>query len=125
MNLVCQFFLAGATLLVMAQPALAVQVQNQPPPPQVRASSTNIVERGGTINAVDLTKKFIVVDRVKYALPIVPPAIHSPTDVGKGQHFQLKAGMQIRFTTSKANFAMQEQVQEVWVTSLGTKRAKK
>lgn len=125
MNLIRQFIIASTTSLVMAQPSLAVQVQNQPPPAPARGSSTNIVERVGTINAVDLVKRSIVIDRVKYALPLSPVAIHAPTDKDAGQHFQLKAGMNIRFSTSKANFAMQEQVQEIWVTSLGTKPANK
>lgn len=125
MNLIRQFFFASSTLLVMAQPSLAIQVLNQPPPAPAKGASTNIVERVGTINAVDLAKKFIVIDRVKYALSLSPVAIHALTDKDTGQHLQLKAGMNIRFNTSKANFAMQEQVQEIWVTSLGAKPAKK
>jgi len=119
MNLIRQSVVVGATLLLSTQPALAVKVLNQPTPISTSINSTGIIERGGTVNAVDFGKKFIVVDKVKFALPAVPVKVHAPS--GGEKVIQLKVGMQIRFNTAKSNYARQEQVQEIWVTSSGSK----
>lgn len=125
MNLIHQIVISGALFLAIAQPTMAVQVRNQSAPNPAGANSTGIVERGGTVDAVDFGKKTIVVDKVKYALPAMPVKVHAPAGKGDEKAIQLKAGMQIRFNTSKANFSAQEQVHEIWVTSLGNKRIKK
>ncbi|MEI8169009.1 MAG: hypothetical protein WCG50_05005 [Rhodoferax sp.] len=125
MNLIRQFVIACATFSMIGQPALAVKVVNEPPQNSVYVSSTGLVERGGTVDAVDFGKKTIVVNKVKYVLATTPIKVHAPTRKSDDKAFQLKAGMQIRFNTSKANYAMQEQVLEIWVTGLGSKPVKK
>jgi hypothetical protein len=125
MNLIRQFVISSTLLLAIAQPSLAVQARNQIAPSPAGVSSTGIVERGGTVDAVDLAKKTIVVDNVKYALTAMPVKIHAPAGKGDEKAFQLKAGMQILFNTSKANYAAQDQVSEIWVTSVGGKPAKR
>lgn len=125
MNPIRQLVVSSTLLLAISQPSLAVMVRNQIAPSPASLSTTGIVERGGTVNAVDLPKKTIVVDKVKYALSAMPVKVHAPAGQGNEQAFQLKAGMQIRFNTSKANFSAQEQVQEIWVMSLGNKPIKK
>lgn len=125
MNLIRQLIVSSTLLLAISQPSLAVQVRGQSAPSPTSASATGIVERGGTIDAVDLAKKTMVVDKVKYALTAMPVKVHAPAGTDDKKAFPLKAGMQIRFNTSKANYSAQEQVQEIWVTSLGTKPVKK
>ena len=125
MNLIRQLVVSSTLLLAISQPSLAVQVRGQSAPSAANVSSTGIVERGGTINSVDLARKTIVVDGVRYPLTAMPVKVHAPAGTGDEKAFPLKAGMQIRFNTSKANYSAQEQVQEIWVTSLGNKPVKK
>ena len=125
MNLIRQLVASSTLLLAVSQPSLAIQARNQIAPAPASVSSTGIVERGGTIDAVDLAKKTIVVDTIKYALTAMPVTVHAPAGTRDEKAFQLKAGMQILFNTSKANYSAQEQVQEIWVTSLGNKPIKK
>lgn len=125
MNFMHQLTISGALLLVISQGALAVQVSNQVAlgTTGVRASGT--VERGGTINTVDLAHKSLVVDKVKYALPATPVKVHSLAGKVEERNGQLKVGMQIRFNTSKANYAAQEQIKEIWITRLNGETDKK
>lgn len=125
MNLIRQIIVLSTLLLAVSQPTMAVQVRGQSAPIPAGASSTGPIERGGTVDAVDFGKKTIIVDKVKYALAAMPVKVHAPTGTGNEKAFQLKAGMQIRFNTSKSNYARQEQVQEIWVTSLGSNAIKK
>ena len=125
MNMIYRLVVSSTLLLAISQPSLAVMARNQIAPGPASVSATAIIERGGTINAVDLTKKTIVVDGVKYALTAMPVKVHAPSGKGNEKAFELKAGMQIRFNTSKGNFSAQEQVFEIWVTRLADKPAKK
>lgn len=117
MYLIRQLALSGASLLAaaVAAPALAVQLSNQPPSNVANVKTTGAVERGGTIDVVDMQKKTITVDGVKYALPSMPVAIHASTGATIGTVAELTAGTKIRFNTSKYNYAAQDQVNEVWV----------
>ena len=125
MNLIRQLVVLSILLLAISQPSLAVQVSGQSAPNTASISATGILERGGTIDAVDVAKKTMVVDKVKYTLTAMPVKVHAPEGASNEKAFQLKPGMQIRFSTSKANYAAKEQVQEIWVTSLGSKPIKK
>ena len=125
MNLTRPLVVSSLLLLAASQPSLAVQVSNQNAPSPASASRADILERGGTIDAVDLVKRTMVVEKVKYPLSAMPVEIHAPAGTSNDKAFQLKAGMQIRFNTSKSNYAVQEQVQEIWVTSVGKNPLKK
>ena len=125
MNLIRQLVASSTLLRAVSQPSLAVQAHNQIAPAPASARSTGIVERGGTIDEVDLAKKTIVIDNVKYPLTAMPVKVHAPAGTANEKAFQLKAGMQILFNTSKANYSAQEQVQEIWVTSTGNQSIKK
>lgn len=125
MNLMHQFAVTSTLILAISQAALAVQVSNQITPSPASVSSSGIVERGGTIDTVDLANKILVVDKVKYALPAIPVKVHALAGKIEERNGQLKAGMQIRFNTSKANYSAQEQVQEIWISRLNDKANKK
>lgn len=101
------------------QPSLAVMVSGQMRPSPASASTTSIVERGGTVNAIDLKKKTIVVDGVSYAFVATNVKIHSPSGKTQEKAVKLKTGMQIRFSSSRDPFSGQDQVREIWVTSVG------
>lgn len=125
MNLIRPFVISSILMLVGASPASAVKVSNQNLAAPATSSANRIVERGGTVDAVNLTKKTIVVDKIKYALPVVPVKVHAPSGTSELKTTTLKAGTQIRFNTSKENFAGQEQVSEIWVTNQITKVTRK
>ena len=125
MNLIRQLIALSVLVLAASQPSLAVQVSSQMAPSPASANATGILERGGTIDAVDPAKRTMVVDKVKYPFSAMPVKIHAPAGTSNDKAFQLKAGMQIRFNTSKSNYAVQEQVQEIWVTSVGKNPLKK
>lgn len=120
MNMKRQLFLATVVLVAALQPAVAVQIRNAPAPTPLSATTTSVVERGGTVTSFDPVKKIVVVDNVPFALNATPVKIHhrgAPSD----KNFVLKPGMQIRFNTSKANFSAQDKVLEIWVTKLDGK----
>ena len=125
MNLTRPLVVSSVLVLAASQPSLAVQVSNQNAPSPASASRSDILERGGTIDAADPAKRTMVVDKVKYPFSAMPVKIHAPAGTSNDKAFQLKAGMQIRFNTSKSNYAVQEQVQEIWVTSVGKNPLKK
>lgn len=118
MNSLSRLVVSSTLLLAIAQPSLAVQPRGQITPSPASASTTSIVERGGTVNAIDLTKKAIVVDGVSYAFSASPVKIHAPSGKTQEKAFELKAGMQIRFSSSKDTMSGQDQVREIWVTSV-------
>ena len=121
MNLIARLVFSSSILLTFSQLSLAVQLsgQNAPRPTSIETAGT--VERGGTINIVNLNKKTIVVDGVTYPLPSAPGTMHSASGKALSKGFVLKAGMQIRFTTSKKNGAASDEIREIWVTSLDSK----
>lgn len=122
MNFIVRLVLTSSLLLTVPQLSMAVEPKGQPKPTGVNTS--DIVERGGTINVVNLNNKTIMVDGVTYPMSATPVIIHD--DVGKplGKNFALMAGMQIRFSTSKKNWALKDEVREIWVTSLDGKPTK-
>lgn len=115
--------LAVCTLL-LAVPALVLAVQpgNSPVPPNAGAAATGTIERGGTVDAVDLRKQAIVVEGVAYILPVGSVKIHWPSNRVSGQLSELKGGMQIRFNSTTDSSSKQKQVREIWVTGSGPSR---
>ena len=113
-----QSLLAASLALGLAQAALAIQPGSAAnlPAAAVAAAPLPTIERGGTVNAVDWRKKTIVVDNVAYALAQVPVLVHGPANQRPAAAFEVKPGMQIRFSSSKNNFSAQDQVVEIWVT---------
>jgi hypothetical protein len=109
---------AFAALLAVSQLALAVQPSGSLAPGR---SAGDIVERGGTVNAVDLKKPAITVDGVSYAIPPGSVRIHTPPNLVSASLSQLKPGMQIRFSSSKDYSSGGSQVREIWVTDLGAR----
>ena len=121
MNSIRQLFLSTAVLIAVSQPALAVQMRNPTAPtPSSAATTTGVIERGGTVTTFDPAKKIVVVDKVPFALNATPVKIHH-RGAANDKNFVLKPGMQIRFNTSKANFSAQDKVLEIWVTKLDGK----
>lgn len=116
-----QLIVSSTVLLAISQSSLALQMRGQNPPSPASASSTRVVERGGTVTSYDPAKKIIVVDKVQFVLNSMPVKIHPPPEISNEKNFVLTPGMQIRFNTSKENFSAQDQVQEIWVTSLDGK----
>ena len=110
--------LAGSCALGLAQVALAIQLGGGVNAPAALAPTPPLatIERGGTVNAVDWRMKTIVVDNVSYPLSHTPVVVHAPANQRPVKPFELKPGMQIRFSSSKQNFSAQDQVNEIWVT---------
>ena len=121
MNLIVRLVISSSLLLTVPQLSLAVQPGGQIAPRPTSVDTTGTVERGGTINIVNLTQKILVIDGVSYLLPTTPVTIHDAAGKPLSKNFVLKAGMQIRFNTSKKNGAAKDEVREIWVTSLNGK----
>ena len=115
MSFLYQLTFSNALLIAVAGPALAVEISNQPQSYASTTTTSSVVERGGTVDAVDLQKKTIAVDGVKYALPSTPVAIHASSGTAIKSAAELTAGTTIRFTTSKPSYSTQGQVNEIWV----------
>ena len=113
----------GALLLNVSQLSFAILAG--PPVASVPTGSnpTATVERGGTINLVDRNKKIVVVDGITY--PYSPEIkTHAVQGKAQGKPPELKAGMQIRFNTSKERISAPDRINEIWVTSLDGKPAR-
>ncbi len=121
MNFFIRLIISSTLLLAVSQLSLAVQAGGQITPRPSGIDTTGIVERGGTINVVNLTEKTMVVDGVSYAFSAMPVKIRDSLGKTQDKSFVLKAGMQIRFSTSKENWSARDQVREIWVTSIGGK----
>ena len=117
MNTLGRFAISYTLLLAVSQPVLAVQPGGQIAPSPSTVNTTGNIERGGTVNAIDLQKKTIVVDGVSYPISAGSVKIHTLSNKTSERISELKAGMQIRFSSSKDNWSRQEQVREIWVTS--------
>lgn len=112
--------LAVCSLLAAAAPlALAVRPTEAIAPGRPSAFDTSPVDRGGVIEAVDRDKRAIVIEGVSYAIPLGSVPIHWPSNKVSGQWSDLKAGMQVRFSSVKDEARRQQQVREIWVTGLG------
>lgn len=115
MNLI--FRLSVVTMLLGAiTPSQAVQVRIGPAPVAPIATSATPIERGGKVDAFDLKNGFIVVDRVRYRLSAGSLKIHNATSNATVGEARIKPGSLIRFTTSRANYAFEDQVVEIWLT---------
>jgi len=117
MYLLSRLVVAGTALLAIAQPSLAITPGGQPIPSAAISASPSIVERGGTINSIDAAGKSMIVDGVRHTFSAMPVKVHGLVGKGQGKAVELKAGMQIRFNSSKHNFSAQDQVIEIWITS--------
>ena len=84
----------------------------------------SVIERGGIVTSFDPVKKIVVVDNVPFTLSATPVKIHH-LGTTSDKNAVLKPGMQIRFNTSKENFAVQDRVLEIWVTKLDEKPSTK
>ena len=113
----------SALLLAVSQLSLAVQPTGSIAPGR-GPGQADIIERGGTVEAVDVKKQAIVVDGISYAIPAGSVRIHSLTNHISGLLSELKVGMQIRFSSSKDHASNQTQVREIWVTGLGGRPAR-
>jgi hypothetical protein len=99
------------------QPSVAVQPHGQSRSSPTGAGTASVVERGGTVTAIDHAKKIIIVDGVSYAFSARPVKVHSPSSQTPQDVTALKAGMQIRFSSFKGFGSGLDQVREIWVTS--------
>lgn len=117
MNSLCRLIVSITLPIALSHPAWAIQPLGQTRPSPASADSMRLVERGGTVNAIDLAKKTMVVDGVNYAIAATPAKIHALSSKPLEPAFELKAGMQIRFSTFKDPASGLIQAREIWVTS--------
>lgn len=110
--MVCSWF-------AWVQVSFAVMLPGESAPNPYDVNSTALVERGGVVDAVDLSKRVLVVDGVNYHFRAMPVVVHLRS--GLGDEKSLKPRMTIRFTTSRANHSAQDQIQEIWVTGYRSK----
>lgn len=107
---------AGAAVLLAAQAASAIQPAGVVAAPRPAPAGNEVIERGGTVDGVDLAKQAILVDGTVYAIPRGSVRIHLPPNRISTSLADLKRGMQIRFTSQKDFGAQLVQVREIWVT---------
>lgn len=115
MNLFNRFIVSVAMVFGPMQLSLASQLGGQIAPKSSNIETLGNIERGGTINIVDLETKSMVVDGVRYAIS-QPLTLYSATGKLQDKKFVLTAGMQIRFNTSKENGSYPIQIREIWIT---------
>lgn len=116
---------SGVAFLLFAGASFAVQVVGTVPADRQTLEASSVVERGGTIGAIDLKNKTIVVDGVSYPLSAKGVTIHPISRSVDRKAASLQIGMQIRFTTSRLNFANRDQIAEIWITKDAAKAARK
>jgi hypothetical protein len=107
-------FIVGALVLAAAQGAQAIQPVGAVAPSRSGPGEGDLVERGGTIDAVDAGKQMMVVDGTTYAIARGSARIHVTPSRVSSSISDLKRGMQIRFTSVKEHG--QVHVREIWVT---------
>lgn len=94
--------------------------------PTQDTQTVKFIERGGTVDSYDLVKRVLIVDGAKFSLPYYPVRINIPATLKMNDKpFELKPKMQIRFTTAKQNSTNQNEVKEIWVTTLASPIFKK
>jgi len=79
------------------------------------AIKTRPIERGGSINSIDVTRGIIVINGMTYALSRASVQIHPLAGRLTDKTIVLKSGMDVRFNTVKVNATALEQVVEIWV----------
>jgi len=124
MNLFSRLIVSVTLLFGPTQLLFALQPGGQIAPSPSNVETIGTIERGGTINTIDVEKKTMVVDGVRYAFSAAPVRIYSATGKLQEKTFVLKAGMQIRFSTLKGKGLAPDQIREIWVTSLDGKSAR-
>ncbi len=105
------------TVLTISPLAQAIQLSGS-----VQAVGNGIVagrevQRGGTVEAVDMRSKTITVDGVQYSMPDKSQVVHQSTTNLSGGTSPLRVGTKIRFNTSKHNYANKDQVTDIWIVS--------
>lgn len=110
--MVCSWF-------AWVQVSFAVTLPGESAPNPYDVNSTGVVQRGGVVDTVDLSKRILVVDGVIYHFQAMPVVVHLRSELGDEK--SLKPRMTIRFTTSRANHSAQDQIQEIWVTGYRSK----
>ena len=84
-------------------------------PARTLPETTTVIERGGTVNAVDPEKGTITVDDVAYRMNPRTLPIHPSPRSGASKFSVMPIGSKIQFRTSRPAFSGQESVTEVWV----------
>lgn len=122
-------YLAAVAWLGLTASGLALAIQpataNQPIVVSNSVATSAVIERGGTVNAVDWRNRNLTVDNVSFAISASPVVVHGLAGKRNAQVADLKPGMQIRFNTSKQNFSATDQVIEIWVTASAAKAIRK
>lgn len=108
--------IAATLLLAIAPLAQAIQPTGMLPPSRPGPGASDLIERGGTVNAVDAARHALVIDGAPYAAARGGVRIHLAANRTSGSLADLKRGMQIRFTSVQDGASAQPQVREVWVT---------
>ena len=126
MKYISRFFIPLFLVIAVPLTANAVVASSSSPAPVQDRGTVKPIERGGTVDLFDPVKRILIVDNVKFSLPYYPVKINPPPNVKTGDRsFQLKPKMQIRFTTSRENSTAQQEVKEIWVTTLSSPIFKK
>lgn len=125
MSSVFRLLVMGITMASFWQPASSIQVANQARSNNASVVTTNTVERGGTVDAVNIKKNTIVVDGHSYSLAAAPLVVHSTPGKGNQGLEWIRPGMKIRFNTTKNNYSGQDQVVEIWISDVGKASTKK
>lgn len=117
MRSILRCFVSSVAIATLWQPAFAALIANQPPPGPASVATRGTVERGGTVGAVNLGKRTLMVDGRTYALMAMPVSINGSAGNEKETLLSLRPGTKIRFNTSKNNHAGQDQINEIWISN--------
>jgi hypothetical protein len=107
---------AYATLLAASQLSFALMPTGAPAP--TRAGPSDLIERGGTVQKVDMKNQTLVVDGTSYAIPAGSVRVHALTGVQPASLADLKPGTQIRFSSVQPYASSAIQVREIWISGL-------
>lgn len=96
--------ICGATLPASVNPAAPGIAQS------------DLVDRGGTIDAIDAKKQILTVNGSPYSIPLGSVRIHTLSNHVTGSLSELHPGMQIRFSSITDPASGQIQAREIWVS---------
>lgn len=125
MSSVVRLFVMGVTMAVFWSPTFSSQVVNQARQNNASMFTKNVVERGGTVEAVSIENKTITVDGHTYGLASASIIIHGTNGKDSQGLGSLRPGSKVRFNTTRNNYAGRDRVIEIWISDVGRVSNKK
>jgi len=119
MKSIRRFGLLCFTLAVSGPNAYSTQVINQLPPTTSKAIVGSIVERGGTVDLLDLKAKTMTIDGRVYGCDVNSVVFHPSSSKDVQILRSIRPGSKIRFNTVWRQSLRVNQITEIWMSELG------